>query len=673
MNTISFVFPGFLWALTLVLLPIIVHLFAFRKYKLVYFSDINLLKKITQTGKSKKQIKHWLILLLRCLMILFLVLAFSQPIQTNKLSSNSSKKLICIYIDNSFSMGNSSRNGELLSQAKVFADQIIKSYGENDRFQIISNHYLPQDQYLQYKENAQNLVANIEIDFKTLTVDEIYKRQLNFLNKNKDYSAVIYWLSDFQHIPDSNQFSKTDVAINFVPIISDETSNVSIDSLWFNSPVRSVSGKDEVWARVFNHGDKSLKNYTISLDINGEVQVGNLQLPPKSFTDINFTYAVPKSKNIIGKFFINDQAVKFDNELCFSYKVPKTIKVLVVTENNDFTKIVRKIFSNDSLVDLKFVSPFQVDFSSLASCQLIIVGQLNEIESGLSNALTSYLSDNNVRIAVFPSSNIAIEKYNYLGSKLNSFRFVAKDTVDQDLMPIESNISFFKGVFEESKTDKFVKIKMPKLFNHYTLKGLGDGVENIVKKKNELPYLISSNGVYVFSSGITKDCSNFSQHSLIVPLFYQLVYASVLSNQVYNVLGSTVQIPIESNWQRPIEIISPNRNKFSGKISGNFKSGDLLVDANFNQQGCYGLKLKDNNIAYLAFNYNRKESFVEENSDKKIKKLCDNNSNFKLIPAIENQLEKHISHQINGIDYWQECLMLSILFLILEMIVIRKR
>ena len=98
MNTISFVFAGFLWALTLVLLPIIVHLFAFRKYKLVYFSDINLLKKITQTGKSKKQIKHWLILLLRCLMILFLVLAFSQPIQTNKLSSNSSKKLICIYI-----------------------------------------------------------------------------------------------------------------------------------------------------------------------------------------------------------------------------------------------------------------------------------------------------------------------------------------------------------------------------------------------------------------------------------------------------------------------------------------------------------------------------------------------------------------------------------------------
>ena len=70
--------------------------------------------------------------------------------------------------------------------------------------------------------------------------------------------------------------------------------------------------------------------------------------------------------------------------------------------------------------------------------------------------------------------------------KLNSFRFVAKDTVDQDLMPIESNISFFKGVFEESKTDKFVKIKMPKLFNHYTLKGLGDGVENIVKKKNEI-------------------------------------------------------------------------------------------------------------------------------------------------------------------------------------------
>ena len=75
----SFVYPAFLWALAALSIPIIIHLFNFRRYKTVYFPDISFLKEVKQETDSRSKIKHWLVLLMRLLAISFLVFAFAQP------------------------------------------------------------------------------------------------------------------------------------------------------------------------------------------------------------------------------------------------------------------------------------------------------------------------------------------------------------------------------------------------------------------------------------------------------------------------------------------------------------------------------------------------------------------------------------------------------------------
>ncbi|MCE3281230.1 MAG: hypothetical protein K0S44_3421 [Bacteroidetes bacterium] len=115
----SFIYPAFLFALSAIAIPIIIHLFNFRKYKTVYFSNVRFLKEVKQETQAKSKLKHLLVLLARILFILFLVLAFAQPfipVQNSKVVPGN--KAISIFIDNSFSMDAVNKNGTLLDEAK---------------------------------------------------------------------------------------------------------------------------------------------------------------------------------------------------------------------------------------------------------------------------------------------------------------------------------------------------------------------------------------------------------------------------------------------------------------------------------------------------------------------------------------------------------------------------
>ena len=109
--------PQLLYALLAIVIPILIHLFNFRKHKTVYFSSIRFLKQIKEDKRKRSNLKNLLILLSRMLAIFFLVMVFAKPfIPLNK--KHNPTKNIFIYIDNSFSMDAKNENGNLLEQAK---------------------------------------------------------------------------------------------------------------------------------------------------------------------------------------------------------------------------------------------------------------------------------------------------------------------------------------------------------------------------------------------------------------------------------------------------------------------------------------------------------------------------------------------------------------------------
>src|ERR1041385_8054555 len=114
--------PSFLFALAALAIPVIVHLFNFRRYKTVYFSNVRFLREVKEETASRSKLKHLLVLASRILALAFLVFAFAQPyIPNKKMNLSSGRKQVGIYIDNSFSMNAISEGRSLFDQAKLTA------------------------------------------------------------------------------------------------------------------------------------------------------------------------------------------------------------------------------------------------------------------------------------------------------------------------------------------------------------------------------------------------------------------------------------------------------------------------------------------------------------------------------------------------------------------------
>ena len=138
----QFLYPQFLYALITLAIPVIIHLFNFRRYKKILFTNVRFLTEIQQESKSRNKLRHLLLLFIRLILLASIVIAFAQPYFPNKKNLvKPGKNYICIYLDNSFSMTNIAAQGDLLQIAKKKAEEAAKAFRESDAFQLLTNDF----------------------------------------------------------------------------------------------------------------------------------------------------------------------------------------------------------------------------------------------------------------------------------------------------------------------------------------------------------------------------------------------------------------------------------------------------------------------------------------------------------------------------------------------------
>ena len=131
----QFKHPELLYALFFLLIPIIVHLFQFRKFQKEDFTNVAFLKEVTLQTRKSSQLKKWLTLLTRLLIFAAIIFAFAQPFSSKKNAFNTKTETV-IYLDNSFSMQAKGNQGELLKRA---LQDIITNIPEDETFSLVTN------------------------------------------------------------------------------------------------------------------------------------------------------------------------------------------------------------------------------------------------------------------------------------------------------------------------------------------------------------------------------------------------------------------------------------------------------------------------------------------------------------------------------------------------------
>ena len=188
--SVQFVNPSFLFFLSLVAVPIIIHLFNFRRYKKIDFTNVRFLKELKDETQSQSKLKHLLVLLSRILAINFLVFAFAQPfIPKNKSANATGQQVVSLYVDNSFSMQGLSGEGNLLEEAKTKARETAEAFPPSTQFQLLTNDFRGEQQRLISKEELTDAIDKIKTSAISRTAKEILTRQEDALNSSNAKSA----------------------------------------------------------------------------------------------------------------------------------------------------------------------------------------------------------------------------------------------------------------------------------------------------------------------------------------------------------------------------------------------------------------------------------------------------------------------------------------------------
>lgn len=677
-----FVYPAFLWALLAVSIPIIIHLFNFRRYKKVYFSNVRFLKEIQHESKSKSRLKEILVLISRCLAIAAMVIAFAQPVLTNKQSGlNRGTNAVSIYVDNSFSMENVQKQGPLLQIAKLRAKEIVKAFGSADKFQIITNDFEGKHQRFFSKDDASGIIDEIKISPAVKPISMVIRRQSEFLRTANNSNRRIFSLTDAQKSTTDLEKLNNDstIKITLLPIEANKVNNVYIDSCWFETPLQQKGFIQKLHATVVNKGNEAISAGSAKLFLNKQQQaLSSFTLEANSKTEIKFTFECKESGFNFGSVRIEDYPITFDDELFFAFNSQVSIGVTLIN-GKDFksANYFESLLKSDSLFRLTTLNEQAIDYTTFKNSDVIILNELSEISSGLLSELEKF-AGNGGSILFVPSDNGNISTYNNFLSILRIPVFQSLDTARLNVDKIDASNTFYSGVFEKIEE----RINLPVINKHFlNIRNNRSDFETILKLQNGDAFLTSvkykSGNLYVSNAPFNPAAGNISKHALFVPTIYRIAFNSlkptplsyeVNANAVINLKteGTTNDKPFRiSETSKKAEII-PEARVVNNSLTL-FTRGQITIP------GFYEVSRDDEKFLPLAFNYSRKESDLNCYTVEELKQIISD----KLMSAVSifensgDDISQELLEDTQGKKLWKLFIILALTFLLIEILLLR--
>jgi len=681
----QFAFPAFLFALAALAVPIVIHLFYFRRFKKVYFTNVRFLKEVKEETSNRRKLRNLLVLLMRCLALIMLVLAFAQPFIPRSSAVKRGEKSVSVYIDNSFSMNALSKEAPLLERAKQRARDITSAYAADDRFQILTNDFEGRDQRLIGKEDALNRIEEIRTSPASRDLSKVALRQQQCLNTGKAENKVAFVISDFQrNIADLQAIRDTLTEINLVPMRAVQENNISIDSAWFESPVQILNQPANLLVKISNRGDETAEEVRLAFRHDGQTKpVGALRLPPRSskLDTVRFNILHPGWHE--AKLSLTDYPVQFDDDYFLSFYVAERINVLAI---NGFkpNKYLDNAFLGAKYFKLDNAEARSLDYSKFQNYQLIVLQDLSAVSSGLAEELKKF-AGNGGNVLVFPAQNADINAYNGFLQNFGSGNLGAFEQAPRQASQINTEEFVFRDVF----LNKSANLRLPATQGNFHIapnRGeyiltYRDGSALLVK------YPKGEGALYLNAAPLDEQLNDLVRNGeIFVPMLFKMAIAGSKGRQIAYSIGKDEVL--EANHQvsasgETIYKLNMQADE-SGPAAGQSTAQEFIPEQRIlgskvlltpgkqvNTAGWYRLKLRsDSTLSDFAFNYDRKESDLSYRTDEQLEEGLPKNINI-LDESAEANFAQVVGEQNQGIVLWRWCIIFALLFLALEVLLLR--
>jgi hypothetical protein len=663
----SFLYPSFLWALTALSIPIIIHLFNFRKTQRIYFSSNRFLRQVQEATTAKRKLKHYLILASRLLFLLFLVLTFSQPIipASEQFSTN---RNISLYLDNSLSMSVPvEEKTRALDVGIGYVRQVVEIFPPDTRYRLLTNDFAPFSNSYKTKAEILDLLSQVRLSPLSRSLSEIAERFHNSSTAVK--SDEVFWISDFQQstigslqpsLYDSQQ------RWHLVPLTFQTNTNIFIDSAYLENPFVVGGEKNTLHVRLRNDGTKAVEQLLVKVAING-IQTGtsSVNIAAKGVSQTSFDLTTGLASISQATISFNDYPVSFDNEFYLALNFTEKIRVVEIKGKEAITPIER-VFGNKQVFAFHSYTVGNFNYSLLTEADLVVVNGLDRVDASLSQSLRNYI-DQAGALLVVPGSSPDVASYlNLLRVPALTIReAVALTELDYP----DFNNPFFENVFEERST----RLAMPQASR---LLDWGTDRSAILRFKNEQPFLSVFNQrgkVYVLAAPLENAYTSFHNSALFVPVMYRMAASGKKSElkPYYSLNESFITMRLDSLvGEQPLKLVGdqeivPAQRKMAGQVIMELPRFTMSA-------GFYKVAYDRDTVGLLAFNLHHNESLLTQLTGQQVKQQLGNPETISIFEAnSEEAFSNEIKARYLGTPLWKYALILALFFLLVEILLIR--
>ncbi|MDZ7741264.1 MAG: BatA domain-containing protein [Bacteroidota bacterium] len=678
----QFVNPGFLYALSAIAIPIIIHLFNFRRYKKEYFSNVKLLKELQLKTRRKSRLKHLILLFLRILAIIAIVLAFAQPYipAPNSLIKSEESSSVVIYTDNSFSMASESEEGVLIEEAREKAGEIVASYRPSDKFELITNDFLGRHHKFVSSEDFSDLTDEVSLTPQFRMLSAVTERARADLSDSRTYNKILYLISDFQEVsadlasiePDTN------TRTFLVPLQPLSQANLYIDSCWLETPVILPGQEVELLVRVNNDSESKIEKLPLNLNLNERQRaVSSVDVPAGGNAVAKLQFTLHEAGMLQGYVALNDYPISFDDRYYISLQPQRELQVMEVyhKEPNPY---LDALFENDSSFVLRSEAVGRLDYSQLNASDLLILMQLEEIPSGLRDVVIDFVSKGGSLLIVPAASGMLMDSYNVLLASFYLNKLTGKDSSRLEVDFLNLQDPFFEDVFLEVPENA----DLPVASAHYR--------QTALTRVNQISLMSLRNGdvflsraafekgeVYVSNIAFEESHGNFVRHALFVPVMYKIALSSGKETPLSFTIGKMNDIEIDLPLNGGDEVVKILQKNSEFEFIPEMKRRNFRTFINTRQQvkdaGNYSIVFREEIRGGLSFNYDRMESNLTAYQVEQLEALISdlNLKNFSVLKNDQVSLTKAVSDINKGTRFWKLFIILALAFLAAEIAIIR--
>ena len=666
-----FVYPSFLFALFTLAIPVIIHLFNFRRYQKVYFSNVQFLKEVKQEQASGRNLKERLILASRLLAFLFLIVAFAKPFLPGRARvSYGQQEVVSIFVDNSYSMQALSREGTLLDEAKSRAKEIAGTYDINTRFQVLTQDFEGRHQRLLNRDEFNDAVDIISISAQSRKLQSIINRQQSLLQLQGGNIRLSYVISDFQrNIGESKISADSGLKINLIQLKANSLPNIATDSVWLLNAVHRPGENEKLVIRLHNYADGKAVNVPVKLLVNGmQKALGSYSLDAGSIATDTLSFSGLQEGWQHAELQLQDNPVTFDNQFYFSFYVQPQMPVLLISSGQP-DQYLNAVFNSDAFFKVIQTTYGHVDYSTLSKYSFIAISNVKAISGGLTQQLKEFVQKGG-SLAVFPAAEIDGNSYKKLLQSIGSAYPEKLIREELKVTAINTKAQVYSNTFERMPQNP----DLPTVKSYYQL---SDNVpaERLMTLTNGQPFWeqfkYKQGKVYISAVPLDESFSSLQRHALFVTTTLRMALLSAHDQALYYTLGSSESIEAAPLQMKPNEVLTLTRGdqKIIPDVRRQNGNTMLYLSDQLQKPGDYKLLKQDSLVQWLSFNNNRSESDLHYLSKATLQNLLPAKS--RVLEAGTVPLKSILNDSNLGKQLWKLCLLLALVFLLAEILLLR--